>query len=320
MKKVLLTILTALVLIGIQPLSSANAAAKNENYSIFIDGKRVLTSSRAFVEKGTTLIPLEPVAKALEMKYIYNKKTKTATITKDKASASFVMGNKAVTINGNKQGVIIAPKEKGGVVYVPLTIVGQVAKLPINVDSDTKVVQIGKKVQLDQFFHMNWGMNKEQVKKLETRVKEVDRQNDELGQYQLTYQEYFGDNKFPARINYLFEDNKLVEAVVMYTSSSFDNSYSTYTDSYDHLNRIYGEPSGILMWGVDPNKIEAYWKTYEDDFEKMIYMAIRSKELMLSSKYQNNNTDVTLVMMNSKTPEIPKITTFIEYKPFNKGK
>lgn len=313
MKKVLLTILTALVLIGIQPLSSANAAAKNENYSIFIDGKRVLTSSRAFVEKGTTLIPLEPVAKALEMKYIYNKKTKTATITKDKASASFVMGNKAVTINGNKQGVIIAPKEKGGVVYVPLTIVGQVAKLPINVDSDTKVVQIGKKVQLDQFFHMNWGMSKEQVKKLETRVKIGDRQNDELGKYQLTYQGDFGFDEFPALIFYMFENNKLVETTVLFTSSSLDTSYSIHVELYHHLNNAYGEPPGNYVWATDEYTVAAYKELYEDDIETMVFMALLSKDLMLNSDYQHDDTDVSLFMMNSNTPENPNIRTYIRY-------
>lgn len=313
MKKVLLTILTALILIGIQPISQTNAASKNEAYPIFVDGQRVITRSKAMIEKGITLIPLEPVAKALDIKYTYNKNTKTATVTKDTNTATFVIGNKTVIVNGNKQAVALAPKIKGGEVYVPLATISNMANIPVNVDSNAKAVQIGEKVTLNQYFHMNFGMSKEQVKSIETRKLYHEGDNYAADMYQITYIGEFGALKFPGTISYFFKDNKLVEAYVDYASNTFDDSYSSYVNSYGHLNELYGEDEDDLKWRADSYTEDAYWKIYSGDVKGMFRAAIRAGDLSFMSKYEDDDTVITLIFSNTGTSSSPRFSTFMHF-------
>jgi hypothetical protein len=322
MKKVLLTIFTALIIIGIQPLYQANAASKTETYSIFVDGKRVVTSNRAYIEYDNVFVPIEPVAKALNIEYSYNKKTKTGIITNDSRTITFVTGRAKIILNGHDMNAPFdRSTEKDGEVYFSLSLLDFIAKIPMAIDSETKTIQLGKMVKVNYFLQMNWGMSKEQVKKIEDRTKiseGVNIDEDGVYDYEIVYKGHFGEYDLPGNITYYFAENKLSEVQVEYAYNDFKDSFIAYIQvcrHFDMMHPLVSKWTSETRWKADELTQKEYLKTYENDTMGMMHAAMKKNDLSLGSFYSDDISNIQPFFHNKGTEKNPEFSTYVNFTP-----
>jgi len=124
------------------------------------------------------------------------------------------------------------------------------------------------------FRNSEWGMSIEDVKKNEVGIEETDTKN--------TYKsaDYLFDNEF--RINFVFEDNKLIEGKysLMFESKKINSKFTLLDNLYSSLNNKYGD-----------NNIKNV------DFE--LFLLNRNKIIRrgycgLECKWEHDNTDIIL--------------------------
>jgi len=124
------------------------------------------------------------------------------------------------------------------------------------------------------FRNLEWGMSLEDVKNNEVEIDETDTKN--------TYKsaDYLFDNEF--RINFVFEDNKLIEGKywLMFESKNINSKFALLANLYKSLNNKYGD-----------NNIKNV------DFE--LFLLNRNKIITkgycdLECKWEYNNTNIIL--------------------------
>lgn len=313
MKRILFSILTFILVLGFN--SSTYAASITYTYPIFIDGQRLLVTNGAVIENGVAYVPFEEVSKKLGFKVTVNSKEKTFSASKNGVSVNGAIGSKYGKASGKKIELSSAPKLIGGKLYVPINLISNMVQGKYSYDSRAKIINIGEFQPHDQYFHMNWGMTKEQVKKLEKGQVKSEGENVAAEMYQVVYSRQLGDYKLDGDISYFFKGNKLAEVYVDYESTDFSSAYSAYVNSYNHLNETYGEYNDDMKWKISSAEQRAYWDFYDDDVKGMIYTALLIDDLRFSATYENQDTNITLFLGNTGTFNKPQFSTFIYYEP-----
>lgn len=314
MKKSLVSILTVLLVFIVGFGSSSYAAPAVQTHPIFIDGQRLISNDGAVVEKGISLVPFEEVLKKMGFKVSVNNKEKTFSAVKDEISINGTIGSKYIKLSGKKIDLGSTSKLINGKLYVPVKIIGEINQGKYSYDPRSQIIYIGEYQPHDQYFHMNWGMTKEQIKKLEGKAN-YEGENVAAKMYQVTYNKKLGDYKLPGSVSYFFNNGKLAEAYIDYDDTDFTNAYSAYVNSYNHLNKVYGEFENDMKWSISNAEQAAYWDFYDKDIKGMFYMALLTNDLSFDASYENEDTKVRLILSNIGTFNDPIFSTFIYYEP-----
>lgn len=110
--------------------------------SVKVNGKKIELSTNPYVEKGTTLIPISDIVRALDGKSSWDNSTRIATITQGKTEIEVQIDNKIAYINGKKIMLNQSPTIKDGKTMVPLRFVAEGLGAEVDWNADNRIVSI----------------------------------------------------------------------------------------------------------------------------------------------------------------------------------
>lgn len=108
---------------------------------IYLNGESIVFKN-AFVEQGTTFIPLRAISKNLMITVNWDNVTQTVTINKDFNNIKTRVGSLNVTFNNGIRELTVAPKIKDGTVYVPLRFISEVLGGNVAYDKATNSINV----------------------------------------------------------------------------------------------------------------------------------------------------------------------------------
>jgi len=236
MKKVILLGLILLLMTG-----TSAAFAAPSTYRVLVNG--YVVTGDTLTQSNTTLVPFKVIFQELAYKISYTAKTKTIKADKKGISISLTVGSTKALVNGKETKLPVAPKIVNGVTYVPLRFIANVSGEKVSLDSERKVIQIGKQIDwalldLPSFRNAKWGMSVDQVKKTEKSSFQF--RSDTKVPY-LTFQTKVAD--FKATAVYFFPDEMLKSAGYLVELSGVDKYIQDYKALVAYLTKQYGEPT-----------------------------------------------------------------------------
>ncbi|MFF2017037.1 M13-type metalloendopeptidase [Paenibacillus sp. NPDC058177] len=144
MKKLSATILSLSLLTS--GLSSVHAAEKA--LSVSLNGQQIQFSKSApIVEKGVTLVPVQPLLEKLGVQVKWDAKTRTLSGTKVGLTLSLKVGSTSATVNGKAIKLDAAPKQIQNVTYVPLRFIAETAGYKVAWNQSLRQVSLTSKQQ-----------------------------------------------------------------------------------------------------------------------------------------------------------------------------
>jgi serine protease Do len=97
----------------------------DQGISVFIDGTKLLFTSKPIQENGTTLVPLRTIFEGLGADVKWDSKSQTVRATKDGVNIQIVLGQTFASRNGQVIRLTTKPRSILGVTYVPLRFIGE---------------------------------------------------------------------------------------------------------------------------------------------------------------------------------------------------
>lgn len=152
-KKVVLAAALALFL-SIVPVSKGpilNEAAAREEIKVVVQGEELDLSTPAYLEKGTTIVPLREIAEALGAEVHYNvvsNGARTVRLERGNRSAVLTIGLAGMTANGKTIQLNAAVRTVGGVTMVPLRALSEALGAVVVWDGAHRLVTIEDPVEL----------------------------------------------------------------------------------------------------------------------------------------------------------------------------
>ncbi|MFP4979179.1 copper amine oxidase N-terminal domain-containing protein [Paenibacillus sp. CN-4] len=137
---------TCALLTGLQLVFMAEAAlAKSpQDIQIMVNKDSVNTDVAAYIDHGTTMVPLNVVQKIPGIQVTWNNANKTVTIKREDATIQLVAGQKTASVGDKKINLPAASTLKKGRVMVPLRFVAESAKAYVNWNPYTREVYVVK--------------------------------------------------------------------------------------------------------------------------------------------------------------------------------
>jgi S1-C subfamily serine protease len=157
-QKLLLSVLTAGLLFA--PLSglegdtvSAAAVVKTKTkvmttavhssvLSVYVDGKKLGLSPSPVVRKGTTIVPMRTIFKALKASVTWEPTTKTIIAVKDRTTITLQLGSKNAVKNGKSVPLAVPPQQIKGATMVPLRFIAEALGADVRVDASARAIRI----------------------------------------------------------------------------------------------------------------------------------------------------------------------------------
>lgn len=118
-----LTIWTIVVAFLFMLVSPVQAATKNSDVSIVLNGREVTFDVNPHLEEGRVLIPVRGVFEKLDLKVKWDQSTKTATIQNEEKTIVMKLGEKVVQVNGKNTVIDTAVSIKGNRLFIPVRFV-----------------------------------------------------------------------------------------------------------------------------------------------------------------------------------------------------
>lgn len=139
--------ISLLVLFLLATMSGTAMASTSGSISIEVNKDRIETDAAAYIDHGTTIVPLNVIRKIPGISVAWNNSSKTVTIVHDNKTIKLVAGQNTATIGSNKVNLPVATLIKNGRVMVPLRFIAEAADAYIAWNPYTRDVQIVKATQ-----------------------------------------------------------------------------------------------------------------------------------------------------------------------------
>ena len=153
MKKIALSLFMILCLVLTSFTVLANPEGQNGNVEVRfelgsdilrINGEDVKVEAMPFAENGTTLVPLRVITEAFGATVDWEPHAKVVTLNYQDVVIVLQLGNSIVTVNGQQQTLLLAPKAVNSTTMVPLRFISETFGADVKYDEVTKGITIIK--------------------------------------------------------------------------------------------------------------------------------------------------------------------------------
>ncbi|MFF2886558.1 beta-propeller domain-containing protein [Paenibacillus sp. NPDC057967] len=130
--------------------ATSEALASPKPIRIELEGKELPLAAPAYIEQGSTLVPVREIAEALGAKVTYDKKNgeRTIRLTKGEREALLTIGSKGMLAQGRSIALTAAPRTVNSVTFVPLRAISEALGTVVTWDGQTRTVHIDKPLEL----------------------------------------------------------------------------------------------------------------------------------------------------------------------------
>ncbi len=149
MKRCSKLFLTMIVVIGLVGETTAATAATTKaaaipDIQVIVNNSTVYVGVTAYVEQGTTMIPIKALQYIPGNSTIWNNITQTVTVSQDGNVITLVIGQKTATINDRTVQLPVAPELREGRAMVPLRFIAEAAQAKVFWNSTGRTVYVAK--------------------------------------------------------------------------------------------------------------------------------------------------------------------------------
>ncbi|RJE87625.1 hypothetical protein D3P07_15015 [Paenibacillus sp. 1011MAR3C5] len=130
--------------------ASSEAHASQKPIRIELEGKELPLAAPAFIEHGSTLVPVREIAEALGATVTYDKNNgeRTILLTKGERKALLTIGSKQMLAQGRSITLTAAPRTVGSITFVPLRAISEALGTVVAWDGLTRTVHMDKPLKL----------------------------------------------------------------------------------------------------------------------------------------------------------------------------
>ena len=137
--------IVALVMLVIMVFTLSGTIFASNQISVCVDGKYVSFDTSPIRDGSRVLVPMRAIFENLGASVSYKDSEKKITAVKDDTTIILVLGSNIALINGKEEILDVPAKAISGKTYVPLRFVGQALGYPVEYESSSQTVYIGKK-------------------------------------------------------------------------------------------------------------------------------------------------------------------------------
>ena len=134
---------------------TAPSAALAADISVFVDGIGQNDEVSPYLKSGRTLVPLRGVLETLGATVSWNQAEQTAVVSKGERSVVLTVGSRAVTVNGEKGMLDIAPELRNGRLMVPFRTVLEAFGAAVKWDSVNSAVRVLSEERKDKTLNLS---------------------------------------------------------------------------------------------------------------------------------------------------------------------
>jgi len=138
MKRILSMLFLALILLAIQPL----IAPAHETVSVSVNGLALESDIQPIIQNGRTLIPLQAIAKAMDIVISWNDQTRIVNATDGSTTVRLQIDNRTAYRNNSSIILDVAPQIENGHFLIPLRFFAESFNYQVNWDSTLYQVSI----------------------------------------------------------------------------------------------------------------------------------------------------------------------------------
>ncbi|WP_036717526.1 TraB/GumN family protein [Paenibacillus harenae] len=122
--------------------ASVQAEAKPVTVWIGDEQLQLEESQQPIIEKGTTLVPAEPLLEELDFSFSWDQQEQVVTGTKEGLNLSIQMDNPVALVNEEEQQLLAVPRLVKGNAYIPLRFVSEAAGYEVSWSSENRAVSL----------------------------------------------------------------------------------------------------------------------------------------------------------------------------------
>lgn len=156
MKKRLVFVLLAVVMILSIPFDMVEARSPERNIKIWIDDFYIMSDVHPFVENSRTFVPIRFIAEELGYKVDWNLDRREVSIESNESEAILKIGAKEVLINGETIYLDLPAQLKKERTFVPFRLVAELFGEEVEYDSLNKVAIIGDDYEIDTYYPLKY--------------------------------------------------------------------------------------------------------------------------------------------------------------------
>ena len=259
--------MSVFLLIHVVAIPSASASTK---ISIFVKDKLQPYSTLATLENGNTLVPLRGIFESLNAKVTWNAKTQTIDASKGTQKIWLKIGSKTAKINNKTITLAAAPKIVKGSTLVPLRFVSEALGEKVTWDNGTRSIVIGQSTLLNGLF----ASTANDIKAFELSKLHYDVTEETVRTLAYNSKQF----RLPARIHYIFENQKLIRIHHNFLSEQevyygWNAMLQLFAEINEQVEKVYGKAT---LHDRDDNRIMSEWTVGKysvilqvDDYELM---------------------------------------------------
>ncbi len=124
--------------------ATTKTAAASPDIQVIVNNSTVYVGVTAYVEQGTTMIPIKALQYIPGNSTIWNNITQTVTVSQDGSVITLVIGQKTATINDRTVQLPVAPAIREGRAMVPLRFIAEAAQAKVFWNSTSRTVYVAK--------------------------------------------------------------------------------------------------------------------------------------------------------------------------------
>lgn len=130
------------IVLTIMLLASLSIPSSAQEVTVKIDEEKLLCTTPARIENGSTMVPMRAIFEALGMSVEWNNDEKSVTATKEGKVIKLVIGEKALQVNGQEVELNVAPFIENGSTMVPVRAVSESVDAKVEWKGDKYTVEI----------------------------------------------------------------------------------------------------------------------------------------------------------------------------------
>jgi len=136
----------AMVLMTILSLLSMSSLAQSSEIPVYLNGEKLILADPPLIKEGSTLAPMRGLFEALGAEVLWEQASQTAIGKRDGIIVRIPIGSTSPTIDGVTKTIPVAAEIINGRTYIPLRFVGEAFGDIVNWVSNTRSVEINRKV------------------------------------------------------------------------------------------------------------------------------------------------------------------------------
>ncbi|SEU09561.1 Copper amine oxidase N-terminal domain-containing protein [Paenibacillus sp. NFR01] len=144
MKKFIACSILSMMLVAFMAGTSMAKSSKDITITVNKDEVATDVAALAFIERGTTMVPLKVIQSIPGIQVAWSNSTKTVTAVRDKETITLVAGQKSAFIGNKKVDLPVASQLKQGRVMVPLRFIAEAVKAYVGWNPYTRDVFVVK--------------------------------------------------------------------------------------------------------------------------------------------------------------------------------